>query len=121
MEGGYKVEFTSEEKTLFIKSFTNLLKDANGRGPRNIYIKYFTNEIHIVMQGVVSDFEKYLIRNFGQEAIDTLTLYYERDSYNAEKIFLSSLDNKYNLKFYELDSDFKNDLFVYKMRIESEL
>ena len=27
----------------------------------------------------------------------------------------------YNLKFYELDSDFKNDLFVYKMRIESEL
>lgn len=114
------MEFTSEEKTSFIKSFTNLLKDANGRGPRNIYIKYFPNEIHVVMQGVVSDFEKYLIHNFGQEAIDTLTDFYERDSYNAEKTFLSALDSMYNFKFYKLDSDFKNDLFIYKMKIESE-
>lgn len=114
------MEFTSEEKASFLRSFTCLLKDANGKGPRNIYIKYFSDEIHIIMQGVVSEFEKYLIRNFGQEAIDTLTDYYERDSHNAEKAFLAALGNQYKFKFYQLDSDFNNDLFIYKMKIESE-
>lgn len=111
------MEFNLEEKALFLKSFTNLLKSANGKGPRNIYIKYFSYEIHIVIQGVISDFEKYLIRNFGQEAIDTLTDYYERDCLNSEKLFLIALGVNYNFRFYKLDSDFNNDLFVYKMKI----
>ena len=111
------MDFSTEEKNEILKAFTNLLKDANGKGPRNIYIKYLSNEIHIVIQGVVSDFEKYLIRNFGQEAIDTFTSYYERDSYNTEKAFLNILNNKYDFKFYKLESDFINDIFVYKMII----
>ncbi len=115
MLGGERLDFSTEEKNEILKAFTNLLKDANGKGPRNIYIKYLPNEIHIVIQGVVSDFEKYLIRNFGQEAIDTFTSYYERDSYNTEKAFLNILNNKYDFKFYKLDSDFINDIFVYKM------
>lgn len=117
MLGGEKLDFSSEEKNEFLKAFTNLLKDANGKGPRNIYIKYLPNEIHIVLQGVVSDFEKYLIKNFGQEAIDTFTDFYERDSYNAERTFLKILNNKYNFKFYKLDSDFNKDIFIYKMRV----
>jgi len=116
--GGDKLEFTSDEKNEFLKAFTNLLKEANGKGPRNIYLKYFSNEIHIVIQGVVSDFEKYLIKNFGKEAIDTLTYFYERDSYNAEKTFLNMLNGKYIFRFYKLDSDFINDIFIYKMKIE---
>jgi len=94
------------------------MKNANGKGPKNIYIKYFESEIHIVMNGVVSDFEKYLIKNFGQEAIDVFKDFYERDSKNAEKNFISILDNRYKFKFYELDSDFINDLFIYKMKIK---
>ena len=118
MLGGEILEFTTEEKNEFLRAFTNLLKEANGKGPRNIYFKYLPNEIHIVIQGVVSDFEKYLIKNFGQEAIDTLTSFYERDSYNAEKAFLKLLNKKYIFKFYKLDSDFTNDIFIYKMRVE---
>lgn len=111
------MDYSVEERNAFLKAFTTLLKEANGRGPKNIYIKYLKDEIHIVMQGVVSDFEKYLIRNFGQEIIDVLTFYYERDSYNAERRFLTLLNGKYDFKFYKLDSDFQNDVFVYKMRV----
>lgn len=117
MEGDNSLKFTDNEKVLFLKAFTSLLINANGKGPKNIHIKYFTNEIHIVMNGVVSEFEKYLIKNFGQEAIDVLTDFYERDSKRTEKEFISILNNRYNFKFYELNSDFINDLFIYKMKI----
>lgn len=112
------MNFTDDEKAIFLKAFTTLLKDANGKGPKNIYIKYFSNEIHIVINGVVSDFERYLIKNFGQEAIDTLTSFYERDSKNAEQTFISILNHRYKFEFYELVSDFMNDLFIYKMKIK---
>ena len=109
--------FSDEEKREILKAFTSLLKDANGKGPRNIYIKYLEREIHVVMQGVVSDFEKHIIRNFGDEAVVILTDFYERDSYHTEQRLLELLNNRYNFKFYKLESDFKNDLFVYKMKI----
>lgn len=112
------MQFSHEEKINFLKAFTSILRDAKGKGPRNIYIKYFLDEIHVVVQGVVSDFEKYLIRNFGQEAIDTLTTYYDRDLNNAERIFRSILKDQYQFKFYQLESDFLNDIFVYKMKID---
>jgi uncharacterized protein YbcI len=115
---GDGLKFTDEEKAVFLKAFTTLLKKANGKGPKNIYIKYLEDEIHIVMNGVVSCFEKYIIENFGQEAIDVFSDFYQRDSKNAEKTFLSILDNRYNFEFYELDSDFVNDLFIYKMKIK---
>jgi uncharacterized protein YbcI len=111
------MRFTQEEKNELLKTFTNLLKNVNGKGPRNIYIKYFDNELHVVIQGVVSDFEKYLINNFGEEAIEIFRDFYERDSCNFQKAFLSSLNYKYPLTFYKLESDFNNDVFIYKMKI----
>ncbi|MDH8677401.1 Na-translocating system protein MpsC family protein [Fusibacter bizertensis] len=114
---GDKMEFSDEEKHEMLRAFTNLLKDANGKGPKNIYIKYLKHEVHIVMQGVVSDFEKHLIKNFGNEAIKVFTDFYERDSFHSEIRFLEILNHKYKFKFYKLDSDFENDLFVYKMKI----
>lgn len=112
------MKFTNEEKTFFLEAFTTLLKNANGKGPKNIYIKYLEDEIHIVINGVISCFEKYLIKNFGQEAIDVFSDFYERDSKNSEQAFLSILGNRYKFEFYELDSDFVNDLFIYKMKIK---
>jgi uncharacterized protein YbcI len=111
------MRFTQEEKNELLKTFTNLLKNVNGKGPRNIYIKYFDNELHVVIQGVITDFEKYLINNFGEEAIEIFRSFYERDSYNFEKLFLRSLEYKYPLTFYQLESDFDNDIFTYKMKI----
>lgn len=111
------MNFSVEEKNAFLRAFTTLLKEANGKGPKNIYIRYLPDEIHVVMQGVVSDFEKYLIKNFGEEAIGVLTNFYERDCLNSEERFLEILGYPHGLKFYHLDSDFKNDVFVYKMRI----
>ena len=109
--------FSEDEKIEIIKACTSIIKQANGRGPKNIYIKYFINEIHIVIEGIISEFEKRIVRNFGQEAIDILTIFYERDSYNAEKHLSSILNNKYDFKFYKLESDFINDFFIYKMKI----
>lgn len=111
------MEFSKDEKINFLKAFTKLLKNANGKGPDNIYIKYFDTDLHIVMQGIISDFEKYVIKNFGQEAIDVFDDFYQRDCINAERDFLSILGNRYKFKFYELISDFENDVFIYKLRI----
>jgi uncharacterized protein YbcI len=109
--------FSEYEKKNILKCFTKLLKEANGRGPRNVYIKYLEDEVHVVMYGVVSDFEKYLIKNFGNEAIEILTDFYQRDCLNAENFFLECFTCGKKLKFYELISDFTNDYFEYKMKI----
>ena len=108
--------FSDDEKKKFLKAFTLLLKDANGKGPKNIYIKTFENELHIVMQGVVSHFEKYLIRQFGEEAISCLENFYQRDAYFVERRLLNILNTSYTFKFYALESDFNHDLFIYKMK-----
>jgi len=111
------LNYSDEEKRDILKAFTKVLKEANGKGPKNIYIKYLSDEIHIVMHGVVSDFEKYLIKTFGQEAIDTLTDFYERYCINSGRVFAQLLNNKYSFKFSNLDSDFRSDIFIYKMKI----
>lgn len=112
------MEFSVEEKKEFLKTFTDVFKSAKGKGPQNIYIKYLKSEIHVVIGGVLSDFEKYLIRNFGQEAIDSLKYFYDKCSYTVEIEFLIALGNRYNFIFYELDSDFNNDIFIYKMKVQ---
>lgn len=115
------MEFSSQEKIVFLKAFTDILKEANGKGPKNIYIKYFSDEIHIFLQGIISEFDKYLIRNFGQEAIDTLTYFFQRACQITEKDFMARIGaDNYNLKFIELESDFFNDLFVYKLKVETD-
>ena len=118
----YIVSITEQDKQKLLKAFTNLLKGANGKGPKNIYVKAVDNVIQFVMHGVVSDFEKYLIKNFGDEAIATFTDFYERDSVNFEKAINDELIDdphlKNCLKFLKLDSDFHKDIFIYHMRIE---
>lgn len=113
---------TEQDKQKLLKAFTNLLKCANGKGPKNIYVKVVDNVIQFVMHGVVSDFEKYLINNFGDEAIATFTDFYKRDSVNFEKALLEELKDEPNLrdclKFLKLDSDFHKDIFIYHMRFE---
>lgn len=109
--------FSDVEKRLFLKTFTSLFKEANGKGPKNIFIRYFRDEMHVVMQGVLSDFEKHLITHFGQEAIDSLRSFYERDMPRGEERFLTMLKHKYNFRYYGLDSDFIKDEFVYKIKI----
>lgn len=109
------MSFSSIEKNQILKIFTGFLKEAKGRGPKNIYIKYFDNEFHVVVQGVLSDFEKYLVKTFGQEAIEIFTSFYERDSHNIAKVIGLNLDWRNPIEFLKLESDFKNDLFIYKM------
>lgn len=109
------MNFSDKEKNDFLKAFTDLTKEAKGKGPRNIYIKYFPDEIHIVIQGVVSEYEKHLIRTFGQEAIDTLTDFYERDTCNFQRTFRDTQKNEVAFDYCELDADFGNDIFIYRM------
>ena len=118
----YIVSITEQDKQKLLKAFTNLLKGANGKGPKNIYVKVVDNVIQFVIHGVVSDFEKYLIKNFGEEAIATFTDFYERDSVNFEKALIEALSDEPNLrerlKFLRLESDFHKDTFIYHMRVE---
>jgi uncharacterized protein YbcI len=110
------MRLTPSEKTHVLKTFTDFLKKVNGKGPKNIHIKFYDSEMHVIMEGVVSDFEKYLIKNFGQEAIDTFESFYQRDSINAEKEFMEMLKIDHKFKFYELITNFEDDCFIYKMK-----
>jgi len=112
------LNFSKKEKIDLLKAFTKIMKDSIGRGPRNIYIKYFDDEIHVVVEGIISDFEKHLIRTFNEEAIDTLTNFYERYAKKCDNILIKLLDGKYYFKFYKLESDFIKDKFIYKMKIK---
>jgi uncharacterized protein YbcI len=109
--------YTEQDKRAFLRAFTRILKDMKGRGPNNIFIKYLADEFHIVIQGVVTEYEKYLVDGFGAEAYETLTYYYKKDTQNIEKKFLELLDNKYGFKLYELEMDWTSDVFVYKFKI----
>jgi uncharacterized protein YbcI len=114
------LDFSDEEKRALLRIFTDVVKDKNGKGPQNIYIKYFPNEINVVFQGIVSAYERHLIENFGEEAVKILKDFYERDAHLIEKKFLGKLKEGHSLCFYHLDTDFENDVFVYKMRVGAE-
>ncbi len=60
--------YTEHDKRKFLKAFTKILKEMKGRGPNNIFIKYHPHEFHIIIQGIVTDYEKYLVEGFGEEA-----------------------------------------------------
>ena len=113
---------TEQDKQKILKACTNILKSINGKGPKNIYAKYSDDVIQFVIQGIITDYEKHLIKNFGDEAIETFSDYYERDSTNFEKALNEELSNDLNIKdcfkFFKLDSDFHKDIFIYHMRIE---
>lgn len=111
------MQISNEDKQRFLKAFTSLLKEANGRGPKNIYIKYFSEEMHIVVQGIITEFEKYLIKRFGNEAISIFDDFYERDCKNIESFLVTALDDKYMIKWYQLDADFDEDIFIYKFML----
>lgn len=111
--------FTEQDKKEFLRAFTRILKDMKGRGPNNIFIKYLPGEFQVVIQGIVTDYEKYLVEGFGNEAYETLTYYYKKDTQNIEKRFLELLGNKYSFELYELEMDWISDVFVYKFKSNS--
>jgi uncharacterized protein YbcI len=111
------MEFTNEVKRKHLKAFTKVMKDSKGKGPRNIAINYLADEIHVVMEGHISEYEKYLIKNFGQEAIELLRDFHERDIKNVEDNFNQHIKEDYNLEIFELVTDFVSDVFVWKIRV----
>ena len=98
------------------KAATAAIKEVDGRGPDNIYIKFRKNYIDIYVEGVISKFEKHLIKEFGKEAIDVFESFYSRDCYRLEERFKESLPFKLEYQFDSLESDFVNDKFIFKMK-----
>ena len=74
----------------------------------------------MVLQGVVTEYERYLIENFGDEAIEVFTSFYQRDCLNTEYKFLNKINDQFQFSFYKLEVDFLNDIFVYKMKIKHQ-
>ena len=94
------------------------MKETKGKGPQNIFIKYLKDEFQVVMQGHISEYEKYLIKNFGQEAVALLTDFHERDIKNVEESFNQYIDGYHYLEIYKIEIDFINDIFVWKIRVD---
>lgn len=112
------MEFSNKEKNLMLKAVTTHIKYCKGKGPNNIYIKYSCDEMHIVIQGMLCTFEKYSIEKFGDEAINTLKTFYNRNCAYIEQELAELYDSKYTFNTYELTSDFEKDLFIYKISIK---
>ena len=117
---GDELVFSNDEKSKFLKVFTDIIKSINGKSPKNIYIKYYEDELHVVLQGVVTEYERYLIENFGDEAIQVFTDFYQRDCLNTEYKFLNKINGQFHFSFYKLEVDFINDIFVYKMKFKHQ-
>lgn len=109
--------FNIQEKNLILKTFTTHIKQIKGRGPRNIYVKYLDKEIHVVVQGMLCDFEQYAIKHFREDAVSALRKFYLMNCVHTEKD-LSNHMTTYSFKVDELESDFDKDQFVYKMRYD---
>ena len=110
-----KTMYNTEDMKLIQKAFMDILKDAAGKGPKNMYAKLTKNELVFHFEGINTDIEKYFIKEFGQEVIDKLTDYYERDAINTENKLKDILEFDMKHSFYKLDSDFINDKFAYRM------
>jgi len=105
-----------DKKRTILKAFSEIIKEGNRKGPKNIYIKNKNETLNIYLEGINSTSEIYLIKTFGQEAIDVFQSFYERDAYITEKKFKELLDFECEYDFYKLECDFINDKFVYKMK-----
>ena len=112
------MKFSEEDKKNFLKGFTKILKDIKGKGPGNIFIRYQNDEIHVVIEDSMSVYEKYLIKHFKQEAIDMLQSIYEKDCNNKQNDFSNLINSKYRCVFYEVETDFLKDIFIYKIKME---
>ncbi len=107
---------TNEDKKTLLKAFTELSKKMHGRGPRNLFIKDYGTEFHLIVQGILSDYKKHMINEFGDEAIDMLTWFYHKDLKYIEKNYMALLDHQFSLNIYALEPDFNKDVFHYKIK-----
>lgn len=112
------MEFSIDEKNLMLKTFTTHIKNMKGKGPSNIYLKYYDNEVHVVIHGMMCVYEKYVLNKFGKRAREFLQWVYSNDCQSTAEKLDHCLGNMYRFKVYELSSDFEKDEFVYKMSYE---
>ena len=112
------MKFSEEDKKNFLKGFTKILKSIKGKGPGNIFIRYKNDEIHVVIEDSMSVYEKYLIKNFKQEAVNMLQTIYEKDCNNKQNEFSKLINSKYECIIYEVETDFNRDIFTYKIKME---
>jgi uncharacterized protein YbcI len=111
------MEFSIKDKNLMLKTVTTHIKDVKGRGPQNIYIKYYDNELHIVIQGALCALEKYALKHYKQEAVRSLERFYDMNNRNMEAMLDDIFNRQYNFNVYEMVLDFYTELFVYKVKV----
>lgn len=107
---------TNEEKKILLKAFTNLSKKLHGRGPQNLFIKDYGSEFHLIVHGILSEYKKHIINEFGDEAVDVLTRFYVKDLKYIESSYMGMLDHQYIFKVYDVETDFYKDIFHYKIK-----
>lgn len=107
---------SDDDKRELLRHFSNALKSVRGVGPKNIYAKYYKNEVHVHFEGSLSQLEKQLVKHFKDEAREVLGSFYKRGANIAYTSCLQWLKDKHNLEYNALEIDFDRDSFIYKMR-----
>lgn len=108
--------FTDEEKKLLLKSVSGLIKGYRGVGPQSHYIKYYDQEMQIIVKGTLTPVERYMVQTFGQEYMDAVYKFYfitvEQAINKLDLIF----DGKHQMELLAWEPDFQNDLVVYRIK-----
>ena len=101
-----------------IKAFTEILKARRGKGPQNIYIKQFKDEVNLISEGFLSQFEKYNIHTFGESQVEHFEYLLQEDVVNIERALQEKLKHKLKLTVDGLECDIHNDKMTYILRID---
>jgi len=110
--------FTEDEKKLLLKSIAGLIKKYRGSGPKSHYVKYYDHEIHIIMKGILSPTETFLVKTYGQEYIDSVHKFYILTVTDAVNQLNQIFMGKFEMQLLAWEPDFFNDQAVYKIKLQ---
>lgn len=110
------MELSKNDKENLMKVISAFTKELHGKGADNLCLKSVGEELHLHSKGILSNFEKRLIKDFGEEAIECLEHFYKKGMYIMEKHIMDATNDKYRIRFISLDTDFNNNVFILKMK-----
>ena len=110
------MKLTESEKVEVVKAFTEVFKCRRGRGPKNIYLKVYSDEMRVYAEGVLSEIEKYIIKTFGEEQRAYLERLWRMDVSNIDFELHERLEQIYGHSTLDLELDLENDRFIYIMK-----
>lgn len=107
------MKLTEPEKGDLIRAFTSVNKIKRGKGPKNIVVKQNNNFLRIVMDGALSEFEKYHLKLYGASAEAFMKDLNKSDFSFIEEEVNKKLEKVPKITLIDFECDFHLDQIAY--------